>query len=158
MVGPLSLQELLQLASSTTPGLWLLNEASNYQGQNDLVGASIETNEVFIAEIRGAVVIAGNRHEEHTANARWIEATQPERLLPLLAQAHWQTIDKAPLDGTEVDLWRNGQRLVGYWWDIKRQAWVTEYGYPVVTNVLTSPPSHFMIPAPGPVAPTIGEA
>jgi hypothetical protein len=150
MAEPISFEELQRLAPSTTPGTWLLNEAANYQGEADLVGASIETKEVFIAEIRGAVEIAGNRHEEHTANARWVEATQPERLLPLLAQACWQTIDKAPRDGTEVDLWRDGRRLVGYWWDINRQAWITEYGYPVVTNVLTKPPTHFMIPAPGP--------
>lgn len=152
MAERLNLELLLRLAADTTSGDWLLNESANYQGQPDLVGASIETPEVFIAEVRGAVVIDGRRHEQHTANARWIVETQPRRLLPLLAGCLWRAIDKAPRDGTKVDLWRSGQRLTGYWWDTKRRAWVTEHGYPVVTNVLTTPPTHFMIPPAGPSA------
>jgi len=67
-----------------TPGPWSVHERPNYQGQPHLVGATIETDAVMIAEVRGATVIDGKRYEEHTANARLISAS-PELLEALSA-------------------------------------------------------------------------
>lgn len=52
-----------------TAGDWRVHERSGYQGEEGLTGAWIETDDLLVAEVRGAVVIEGFRHEEHTANA-----------------------------------------------------------------------------------------
>jgi hypothetical protein len=65
----------------------------------------------------------------------------------------WRPIDCAPLDGTVVDLWRDGERLTGWWWSQTRKTWITHSGFPVVTVCLTSPPTHWM---PQPAPPVLG--
>ncbi|TCS14575.1 hypothetical protein [Caulobacter sp. BK020] len=67
------------------------------------------------------------------------------------AQVAWRTIDSAPQDGTVIDLWRDGERLVGYWWSQTHKTWITQAGLlAVVTICLTSEPSHWMLPPPAP--------
>ncbi|ATC25181.1 ead/Ea22-like family protein [Caulobacter vibrioides] len=145
-------------AEHATKGRWIVREFSNYQGFPALVGASIETDDTVVAEVRGAVVIDGNRHEEHTANALFIALANPETILGLLdnIERAWIPIAMAPRDGTEVDLWRDGERLIGYGWSERHRSWVREHGYPTVTNVLTKQPTHFMFAPPKP--PSGGES
>lgn len=71
-------------------------------------------------------------------------------LAEALKCASWQPAAEAPRDGTVVDLWRDGERLIGYRWSDKHKSWIKEHGYPVSTNVLTKQPSHFMLPPPAP--------
>jgi len=70
--------------SGHTPGPWKVFEFANYQGDPDLVGAWIGTDDLLVAEARGAAVIGGFRHEEHTANACLIAAA-PDLLEALKA-------------------------------------------------------------------------
>lgn len=58
----------------------------------------------------------------------------------------WEPIADAPQDGTVLDLWRDGERLIGYRWSERHNSWIKEHGYPVTTNVLTKQPTHFMLP------------
>lgn len=63
----------------------------------------------------------------------------------------WLPVDAAPRDGTVVDLWRDGERLTDYRWCPKRNTWITERGFPVVTVALVTQPTHFMLAPKPPV-------
>lgn len=68
----------------------------------------------------------------------------------LLGEDCWRPIDTAPLDGTEVDLWRDGERLTNWRFNARRHGWSQEVGYPVVTVYLIKQPSHWMPVPDGP--------
>lgn len=56
----------------------------------------------------------------------------------------WLDIATAPLDGTPVDLWRDGERLLEFHWNVDQKRWEKKVGYPATTIVLTEPPTHWM--------------
>lgn len=58
--------------------------------------------------------------------------------------APWRDIASAPLDGTVVDLWRDGERLLEFSWNVEQQRWEKKVGYPTRTAVLTTAPTHWM--------------
>ena len=63
----------------------------------------------------------------------------------------WQPIETAPKDGTEIDLWRDGERWCNWWWSKGHKAWIRKHSYPIVTSVMSDPqPTHWM---PLPAAP-----
>lgn len=66
-----------------------------------------------------------------------------------IAAIGWQAIDSAP-SSVVVDLFRDGERLVGFQFDPVREHWWRYYGYPAVTQILTKPPTHWMAPPPDP--------
>ncbi len=56
----------------------------------------------------------------------------------------WQVLSSAPLDGTPVDLWRDGERLLEFRWNVDQKRWEKKVGYPARTIVLTDAPTHWM--------------
>lgn len=54
----------------------------------------------------------------------------------------WQPIEDHDGSDTPVDLWRDGERLIDF--SFGKRGWTKTHGYPAVTTVLGSPPSHFM--------------
>lgn len=64
----------------------------------------------------------------------------------------WMPIETAPKDGTKVDLWRDGERLIDWRWDEGSGGWSFTYGYPVATAYLTKPPTHWRLPPAPPQA------
>ena len=74
----------------------------------------------------------------------WRDALKAANDLQAASLAPWRDIGRAPLDGTVVDLWRDGERLLDFSWSVDQQRWEKKVGYPTRTIVLTTPPTHWM--------------
>ncbi|PZR93574.1 MAG: hypothetical protein DI537_10695 [Stutzerimonas stutzeri] len=90
-----------------------------------------------------ARIIFGAMSNQYVGAWRDAQNAARELLSNALAPA-WQDISNAPLDGSPVDLWRDGERLIGFSWNVERKCWQKKVGYPAKTVVLTEPPTHWM--------------
>lgn len=74
----------------------------------------------------------------------WRHALKAAKGLQEASLSPWREIASAPLDGTVVDLWRDGERLLDFSWSVEQRRWEKKVGYPTRTIVLTTPPTHWM--------------
>lgn len=74
----------------------------------------------------------------------WRHALKAANDLHAASLAPWPDIASAPLDGTVVDLSRDGERLLDFSWNAEHLRWEKKVGYPTRTIVLTTPPTHWM--------------
>lgn len=83
----------------------------------------------------------------------WRDSLNAAKAIEAASLPTWRDIASAPRDGTVVDLWRDGERLLDFSWSVEQQRWEKKVGYPTRTIVLTTPPTHWM-----PVPPAAVEA
>lgn len=74
----------------------------------------------------------------------WNDAVSAANAILTASLSPWRDIATAPLDGTPVDLWRDGERLLEFHWNVDQKRWEKKVGYPATTIVLTEPPTHWM--------------
>lgn len=74
----------------------------------------------------------------------WNDALNAAVAIQAASLPSWRDIASAPLDGTPVDLWRDGERLIEFHWNVDQKRWEKKVGYPTKTIVLTTPPTHWM--------------
>lgn len=64
-----------------------------------------------------------------TGSIAAIEAVKPKSdalcaaVLARMAGPQWQTMETAPKDGTQIDLWARGERLANARWNAKAKCW-----------------------------------
>jgi hypothetical protein len=74
----------------------------------------------------------------------WRDAKKVATQIQSASLPSWRDIASAPLDGTPVDLWRDGERLIEFHWNVDQKRWEKKVGYPARTIVLTEAPTHWM--------------
>ncbi len=81
----------------------------------------------------------------------WDDALSAASAIQAASLPAWLDIASAPLDGTPVDLWRDGERLIEFHWNVDQKRWEKKVGYPARTIVLTEAPTHWMTVPPAAV-------
>ncbi|MFC5505311.1 hypothetical protein [Bosea massiliensis] len=101
------------------------------------IAEQVDARTDAIARIIFAAITSGSA-------SAWQDSLNAARTIQAASLPSWRDIASAPLDGTPVDLWRDGERLIEFHWNVDQRRWEKKVGYPAKTIVLTQAPTHWM--------------